>query len=123
MSYMYKKRAIGMYGEKIACDYLIKNDYNIMERNFGCAQGEIDIIAYDTRSDEVVFFEVKTRTNLMYGFPSEAVNKQKQRHILNTAKYYLYCKGIENVYVRIDVIEIVANGEKYKLNHLKGVVS
>lgn len=119
---MYEKQTVGKFGENLACGYLEKNDYDILEKNFSCTQGEIDIIAYDTRNNEIVFIEVKTRTNFNYGFPSEAVNRQKQRHILNSAKYYLYCKSLEVAYVRIDVIEIVVNSGKYKLNHLKGVI-
>lgn len=119
---MYEKRSIGMFGENLVCRYLEKNNYKILDRNFKCTQGEIDIVAYDDTNKEVVFIEVKTRTNFNYGFPSEAVNKNKQRHILNSAKYYLYYKRLENCYVRIDVIEVVLNKEKYKINHLKGVI-
>lgn len=121
---MYKKQTIGKFGEDVACDYLRKNEYQILERNFSCSQGEIDIVAYDASTNEVVFFEVKTRTSFNYGFPSEAVNKMKQRHILNSVKYYLYCKGLEDKFVRIDVIEIVIDTThfKYKLNHLKNVL-
>lgn len=121
---MYQKQAIGKFGEDVACEYLEKNDYNLMNRNYSCSQGEIDIVAYDSKNNEVVFFEVKTRTSFNYGFPSEAVNKMKQRHILNSVKYYLYCKGLQDCFVRIDVIEIVidTNRTRYKLNHLKGVI-
>ena len=119
---MYEKQAIGKMGEELACKYLISNNYKLLERNFRCRQGEIDVIAFDIKSGEVVFFEVKTRTNFNYGFPSEAVNEIKIKHIINSIKYYLYCKNVENVFVRIDVIEIVINKGKYKLNHLKGVI-
>ncbi len=119
---MYKKHLIGVTGEELTCKYLTFNNYKIMERNFRCRQGEIDVIAFDEKSRELVFFEVKTRTNFNYGFPSEAVNKVKKKHIIECAKYYLYCKNMENAFVRIDVIEIVINKEKYKLNHLKGVI-
>lgn len=119
---MYKKKEVGNFGENLACKYLQKNNYNIVERNFNCMQGEIDIIAYDSLNKELVFFEVKTRTNFNYGFPAEAVNKLKQRHIKNTIKYYLYSKKINNMYIRIDVIEIVINKNNYKLNHLKAVI-
>ena len=120
---MYQKQAIGKFGEDAACEYLEKNDYKILDRNFNCSQGEIDIIAYDYKNKEVVFIEVKTRTSFNYGFPSEAVNMMKRRHILNSAKYYLYCKSLEDCFVRIDVIEIVIDVEhsKYKLNHLRNV--
>jgi len=116
-----KKQTLGKSGEELACKYLEKNNYNIVERNFSCMQGEIDIIAYDGNSKELVFFEVKTRSNFNYGFPCEAVNSQKQRHILNSVKYYLFSRNIQNTYVRIDVIEIVVNKGKYKLNHLEKV--
>ena len=84
-------------------------------------QGEIDIIAYDVKNKELVFFEVKTRTNFNYGFPVEAVNIQKQKHIINCVKYYIYSRNIQNTFIRIDVIEIVVNKGKYKLNHLQKV--
>ena len=54
---MYQKQTIGRFGEKVACEYLEKNDYKILDRNFKCRQGEIDIIGYDEVSNEVVFFE------------------------------------------------------------------
>ncbi len=121
---MYGKQTIGKFGEEMSCRYLEDNNYKILDRNFSCRQGEIDIIAYDRKSDELVFCEVKTRTNFNYGLPSEAVNNIKQKHIMNSMKYYLYCKGFEERFVRIDVIEIVVDVEnvKYKLNHLKGVL-
>ncbi|MBR2787372.1 MAG: YraN family protein [Clostridia bacterium] len=119
---MYKKKTVGRMGEDLACKYLMNNNYSVLDRNFSCMQGEIDIIAYDLKNEEVVFFEVKTRTNFNYGIPSEAVNKLKQRHILNSAKYYLYSRRLEDHFVRIDVIEVVINGEKYKLNHLRNVL-
>lgn len=118
---MYKKHQIGKFGEELACKYLKDNNYGIVERNFSCLQGEIDIIAYDIQNKELVFFEVKTRTNFNYGFPSDSVNKQKKRHILRSVEYYLYSRNMQNVFVRIDVIEIVVNKGKYKLNHLKQV--
>ena len=120
---MYKKQAMGRFGEDVACEFLVKNGYKIAERNFCCRQGEIDIVAFDDKNGEFVFVEVKTRTSFSYGFPSEAVNNMKKRHILSSVKYYLYCKGLEDSFVRIDVIEVVVDVKhvKYKLNHLKGV--
>ena len=119
---MYKKMAVGKYGEDLACKYLEKNNYNILDRNFSCMQGEIDIIAYDKKSKEIAFIEVKSRTNFNYGFPSEAVDKRKQKHILNSARYYMYVKRLDNTFVRIDVIEIVFHNEQYKLNHIKNAL-
>lgn len=117
-----KKQTIGRIGEELTCKYLISNNYKVLERNFRCRQGEIDVIAFDIKSRELVFIEVKTRTNFNFGFPSEAVNEIKKKHIIGSAKYYLYLKNLENTFIRIDVVEIVLNGHEYKLNHLKGVI-
>ena len=119
---MNNKQKIGKYGEQLACTYLQKNNYNIIERNFSCLQGEIDIIAYDIKNKELVFIEVKTRTNFNYGIPSEAVNIRKQFHIINSIKYYVHSKKITNTFIRIDVIEIVFHKNRYKLNHLQKVL-
>ncbi len=119
---MYEKQVIGKYGENLVCKYFEENDYKILDRNFKCNQGEIDIIVFDYSCKEIVFCEVKTRTNFNYGFPSEAVNKIKQKHMISSAKYYLYRNGLENMFVRFDVIEVVINKGRYKLNHLKNVL-
>ena len=82
---MYKKHKIGKYGEEVAKRYLKLKGYNIVQSNFSCRQGEIDIIANDDK--ELVFIEVKTRSNLLYGYPVEAVNSTKQTHMYRVAKY------------------------------------
>jgi len=64
---------LGKLGEKIAEKYLIKNKYTIIEKNFYSKQGEIDIIAEEKDTREIVFIEVKTRTNSKYGRPKDAV--------------------------------------------------
>ena len=73
-------KCIGNFGEDEAIRYLIKNKYKIIERNYSCKLGEIDIIAKD--KDVLVFIEVKTRTNDKYGSPSLAVNYYKKRKII-----------------------------------------
>ena len=78
---------LGKYGEKIACEFLRKNKYKIITQNFKCKQGEIDIIAKDLNYKDIVFVEVKTRTNTAFGRPIEAVNRPKQKHLINTVKY------------------------------------
>ena len=117
---MYLKHEIGKIGEDLASKYLEAAGYTIIERNFMARQGEIDIIAKDKK--ELVFIEVKTRTSDIYGKPVEAVNTQKHKHLLNTIKYYLYSKHLENEFVRIDVIEVYFNNDTYKINHIKQIV-
>lgn len=114
---MYINQEIGKLGEDIAVNYLKQKGYKILDRNFECRQGEIDIIAIDKK--EIVFIEVKTRTSNKYGYPSEAVNKIKQKHMLQTIKYYLYIRNLSNEFVRIDVIEVYIKDNVYKVNHIK----
>ncbi len=117
---MYKNHEIGKLGEDIAVKYLENIGYKIIERNFYCKQGEIDIIAKDEK--EIIFIEVKTRTNILYGNPADAVNLQKQKHIYKSAKYYLYKHSLRDVFVRFDVIEIYYLKNKININHIKQVI-
>lgn len=116
---MYFKQRIGKLGEELACKYLENNNYEIICRNFACRQGEIDIIAKDNNEKELVFIEVKTRSNFKYGMPSESVNEKKRKHIYKAGKYYLYKYKIQNIAIRLDVIEIYIKNGTYYLNQIK----
>ncbi|MCI9180233.1 MAG: YraN family protein [Lachnospiraceae bacterium] len=106
------KRELGRRYELFAADYLKKQGYRIVELNFCCRQGEVDIIARD--KDVLVFIEVKYRKNLHSGAPAEAVDAKKQQKIRSAARYYLYRKRYgEDVPCRFDVVGIV--GEKISL--------
>lgn len=116
---MYIKQQIGKSGEDEAEEYLEKLNYKILSRNFRCKSGEIDIIAKDKK--EVIFIEVKTRTTLVCGTPSESVNVNKKRHIREAAKYYLYKENLYNVFCRFDVIEIYFLNNVCEISHIKNV--
>lgn len=116
---MYLKKQLGNLGEEIATNYLQENNYEIIERNFNCRQGEIDIIAKDKIKQELVFLEVKTRTNHKYGTPAESVDKRKQKHIYKSASYYIYKNSITSIPIRFDVIEINKKINKYEINHIR----
>ena len=118
---MNQKRILGNKGEQEVQQYLLKNKYKILDKNFQCKLGEIDIIALD-KNKEVVFIEVKTRNSILYGYPAEAVTDKKLKHIYNTAKYYLHIRNLENEPVRIDVIEVFVQNNSYKIHHIKQVV-
>lgn len=123
---MNHNQYIGEKGENIASEYLEKIGWQIVSRNFRCKQGEIDIIARN--KEEIIFIEVKTRTNFKYGFPAEAVNKQKLKHLKKAIEYYLYTNNINNKTVRIDIIETYFikkyNPKRYivKVNHIKNII-
>ena len=98
-------RQIGIEKEQVAVAYLEKNGYQVIERNFTCKQGEIDIIA--KKEHYLVFIEVKYRKTNRYGTAQEAVNSKKQQRILQTASYYLYKKQYSfSIPYRFDVIAI-----------------
>lgn len=118
---MYFRQEIGRWGENLACKYLEENNYKIIERNFLCRQGEIDIIAKDSNKKELVFVEVKTRSNFKYGNPAEAVNKEKQNHMIQAIQYYIYKNHIKNIPIRLDVIEVYIVQE-CKINHIKQIL-
>ena len=95
----------GRRGEDAACAYLLRHGYSIIERNYRCRRGEIDIIA--AKDGGAVFVEVKTRRSLKFGTPGMA------------ALHYLQqCGGGYNK-IAFDVIEIVADDGKAKLRHLQ----
>ena len=117
---MYVRHKIGKLGEQLAVNYLEKENYSIIERNFKCKQGEIDIIAVD--KNELVFIEVKARTNKVYGVPVEAVNIKKKKHLIKAIEYYLYLNSLENKCIRIDVMEVYIYKNKYRINHIKQII-
>lgn len=112
-------KELGKYGEDKAVSYLENQNCKILERNFSCKQGEIDIIAKD--KNELVFFEVKTRNNLDYGRPVDAVDNFKQKHILEAAKYYLHHNNRDDEFVRFDVIEVYLKNNRVFINQIRNM--
>ena len=99
------KRDIGQDTESLACSFLVSQGARILEKNYRCRQGEIDIIALDGRY--ICFIEVKYRQNDRYGEPQEAVTVRKIQHICKVSKFYLYSKYKSyDLPVRYDVIAI-----------------
>ncbi|MBA4406386.1 YraN family protein [bacterium] len=111
------KRNTGTYGEDLACQFLQKLGYKIVERNFFYGHGEIDIIAMN--GNDLVFVEVKYRTNLEFGPPELSISKGKQKLIRRTAESYLFEKGIKDQPCRIDIVAILhLKDEKPVINHI-----
>lgn len=109
------KIALGKYGEDLACDYLKKTGYKIIERNFRIRGGEIDIIALDGKT--LVYVEVKTRSNHKFGLPEESVTPHKLRFLERASKFYRLQRKHLPELERIDVVAIDLSAEKpsYKL--------
>jgi len=100
-----RKIATGKEGEKIAADFLKKNGYRIMDINYRCPIGEIDIVARD--KNVLVFVEVKTRKSSVLGYPEQAVGVKKQKKMSQLALWYLQEKKIQDVSARFDVVAIL----------------
>lgn len=98
------KIGVGKYGEELAVRHLEDAGYRILERNYRCLLGEIDIIARDGES--LVFVEVKSRRGDGFGEPQEAVGPKKQEKISKIAQYYLKEKGLRSVRARFDVVAV-----------------
>lgn len=98
-------RKIGTDGENLAAQYLKKHGYKILERNFTCHFGEIDIIAQ--KNGMIVFVEVKSRATDAFGQPIEAVNYYKRQTIVKCANRWLYVHKCTGVPVRFDVVDIL----------------
>ena len=99
-------RIVGRRGEDVAVDYLQSQGYTILDRNYSCRMGEVDVIAWD--GEFVVFVEVKARADTSFGLPRQAVNWHKQQTIVKVAQYWLYKNKRTGVPVRFDVVEILA---------------
>ncbi len=109
------KRAVGNRYEKLAREYLETQGVKVIEQNYRCRRGEIDLIVLD--QDTLVFVEVKYRKNLVAGSPAEAVDFRKQKRICEIAEYYLYSHGISSGRgVRYDVIAICADEVEWYQN-------
>ncbi len=109
---------IGRQGENLAADFILKLGWIILERNYRHDHCEVDIIAQD--GDEVVFVEVKLRRSNRYGWPEEAVTKQKISH-LKKAMFHYRETHAGRYYLRLDVISIEQNNQlaKPRFTHLK----
>ena len=86
-------RTIGLFFEEKAVEYLTQKSYIILERNYQCRMGEIDIVAKD-KDDTIVFFEVKARRTKYYGYAGEAITPAKQKKIINCARKYILDKNL-----------------------------
>lgn len=111
------KKQLGAYGELLSRKYLINKGYLLLKNNFKNRFGEIDIIAQ--QNNVMVFIEVKTRKNTIYGLPREAVNYRKQLKIKKVAQQYIQQQKIRDMNFRFDVIEVLWIKDKYEINHIE----
>ena len=113
---------LGSLGEHIAATYLTDVGLRVLDRNWRCREGELDIVARD--DDAMVFCEVKTRRGVGFGHPVEAVNAAKQRKVRTLAQRWLAAHDEHAPDVRFDVIGVLVRPERPALvTHLRGAFS
>ncbi len=112
-------KGTGELGEEVATNFLIARGYRILERNFRCKGGEVDIIARDPGDKSLVFIEVKARRGLSYGVPQLAVTPFKQRQISKAALTWLSKNRLHDTNARFDVIAILLSSDGlHKIEHI-----
>ena len=118
--HMAAKDELGKRGEDLAAAYLAQAGFAIVERNWRCPQGEIDIVARD--GDETVFVEVKTRSSTAFGHPLEAITATKLARLRRLAAAWCEAHASAWQHIRIDVLSVIAPTRgPVTIQHLPGV--
>jgi putative endonuclease len=117
---MRAKDVLGKSGELAAAEYLQAHGLRILDRNWRCADGEIDIVAVE--GQVLVVCEVKSRTSMRYGSPLEAVGRAKRSRLRRLAVQWLNAHGVRFDQVRIDVVGLIYEGTGgFTIEHIRGV--
>jgi putative endonuclease len=115
---MRVKDAVGRYGEQVAVEWLERAGLEVLSRNWRCAEGELDIVARE--GDALVFCEVKTRSSVRFGDPSEAVSPDKVARIRRLALRWLAANGVSGRELRFDVVTVLRGTDGVRVRHLRG---
>jgi putative endonuclease len=114
------KDILGRQGEQAAVDYLERAGLRVLDRNWRCAEGEIDIVAAERRV--LVICEVKTRSGTRFGSPLEAITRNKRARLRRLAIRWLVAHGVLFDEVRIDVIGLLRDqAGHFLVEHVRGV--
>jgi putative endonuclease len=113
---------LGRLGEDLAVRFLQRAGYRVLERNWRCARGEIDVVVRD--SFTIVFVEVKTRTGIAFGHPLEALTEGKMARLRSLAVLWRQANPTQRGDMRIDAIGVlVPRNAPYSIEHIRGVFS
>ncbi|HAP31909.1 MAG TPA: YraN family protein [Firmicutes bacterium] len=111
------KKILGAQGEELAANYLLQQGYRIVERNYRCPLGELDIIAY--HEDTIVFVEVRTNSPTYTGLAEVSIGFRKQRKLRQVATYFLKLKGLLDRLARFDVVIVILEREARQAQAIK----
>ena len=114
------KQALGAYGESVAARHLVQQGMVLLERNWRCDAGEIDLVLRD--GSVLVVCEVKTRSSVLYGTPHEAVTEVKVARLRRLASRWVEERGVTVGDIRIDLVGIVRPRRGAStLDHVRGI--
>lgn len=113
---MAKHNELGKKGEELAVQFLQKNNYKILERNWRFKKAEVDIIAQ--KDTVLAIVEVKTRSSDYFGNPQDFVNQKKIKLLVEAVNEYVISKDL-NIEVRFDIISILKNKNNFDIEHLE----
>ncbi|WNH08518.1 YraN family protein [Thalassobellus suaedae] len=113
---MAQHNELGKKGEQLAVDFLLKNDYQIIERNYRFEKAEVDIIA--KKNDILAVIEVKTRSTVDFGNPQDFVKPKQIQRLVKAVDDYVSVNDLD-VEVRFDIIAIVKAGGTFNIEHLE----
>jgi putative endonuclease len=115
--------AVGQAGEDLAAAFLERLGYRVLDRNYRFERAELDIVCFAPDFAEVVFVEVKTRSDTRFAPPEAAVTPEKQANLFRVAEAYLYERKLQTMPARFDVIAIsLANPQDPDILHLKDAI-
>ncbi|MCF6349836.1 MAG: YraN family protein [Flavobacteriaceae bacterium] len=113
---MAKHYDLGITGENLAIDYLLKKGYKIIEKNYRFQKAEVDIIIQ--KENVLVCIEVKTRSSDYFGDPQDFIDDKKIKLLVKVMNYYVVSKNLD-VEVRFDIIAIIKNNIKTEIEHIE----
>ena len=113
---MAQHNELGTKGEHLAVDFLLKNGYDILERNYRFDKAEVDIIAQ--KDNTLAIIEVKTRSTIDFGNPQDFVKPKQIQRLVKAVDEYVTANNLD-VDVRFDIIAIIKEGKGFKIEHLK----
>lgn len=117
---MHPNIALGKYGEELAAKHLEASGCVILDRNWRCRHGELDIVARD--GDELVVCEVKTRNGDRFGSPLEAITARKLRTLRTLALAWIAERGMNTRTIRLDIIGVTPSAaDGTIIHHIRGV--
>jgi putative endonuclease len=114
-----QRRALGAYGERLAVRTLESAGLEILDRNWRCPQGEIDIVAGS--AGLIVVCEVKTRRGSRYGSPVEAITQEKAERLYRLGAAWSEAHSCADLRLRVDVVSVVLSRRERRVEHLAGV--